>query len=85
MESPYYCPFCKGNRQRFNIIEQVPRPVKKDPATGEILQEYQDDALDPFHMPYRGVQRKIQCALCGIIEDEEVYVRMAQSHPHPSM
>ncbi|MFS0863251.1 DNA alkylation repair protein [Fredinandcohnia sp. 179-A 10B2 NHS] len=77
MSEPYLCPNCKSNRTRFNIIEQVAKAVKVDPQNGEIIQEYTDN-LDPFHVPYRGPEYKVQCGVCGLIEDERLFVKRAQ-------
>lgn len=70
MSGPYCCPNCGTNRSRFNIIEQIPKSVKMDPQSGEIVQEYSNQALDPFHTPYRGPSIKVQCGVCGLIEEE---------------
>lgn len=78
MSEPYLCPNCKSNRTRFNIIEQVAKSVKVDPQNGEVIQEYTDN-LDPFHVPYRGPEYKVQCGVCGLIEDERLFVKRAQN------
>ncbi|TYR79971.1 DNA alkylation repair protein [Priestia megaterium] len=80
MTSPYLCPSCKTNRTRFNILEQKATSVKIDPRSGEIVTEYTNDTLDAFHTPYRGPERRIQCAACGLIEDEQMFVRHAESN-----
>lgn len=67
---------------RFHIIEQVPLTVKKDPESGEIMEQYTDQKPDMFFMPYQGSMRRIQCALCGMIENEDVFINMAKKHPH---
>ncbi|MCH1626357.1 DNA alkylation repair protein [Fredinandcohnia quinoae] len=77
MSDPYLCPNCKTNRTRFNIIDQVPKSIKIDPQSGEIIEENIQN-LDPFHLPYRGPDYKIQCGVCGLIEDERLFVKRAQ-------
>lgn len=78
MANPYLCPNCKTNYSRFNIIEQVARPVKLDPRSGEVVDEYSNGQLDPFHHPYKGPDTKVQCGTCGLIEDERAFVKFAE-------
>lgn len=78
MSQPYLCPNCKTNKTRFNIIEQVAKPVKMDPSTGEVNEEFSMDHLDAFHIPYKGPSKKVQCAVCGLIEDEISFIKRAE-------
>lgn len=78
MTSPYLCPNCKTNRSRFNIIEQVPKSVKLDPRSGEVLNEFSSETLDAFHIPYKGPSYKVQCATCGLIEEERSFIKRAE-------
>ncbi|MFC7392682.1 DNA alkylation repair protein [Scopulibacillus cellulosilyticus] len=78
MSHPYLCPNCKTNKTRFNIIEQKPKAVKMDPNTGEITEEYNMDHLDPIHLPYNGPEQKVQCGVCGLIEDEQSFIKRAE-------
>ncbi|MDQ0228882.1 DNA alkylation repair protein [Metabacillus malikii] len=80
MSTPYLCPNCKTNRSRFNIIEQHAKSVKLNPQTGEILEELDQLALGPLHVPYRGPNYKIQCGICGLIEEELSFIKHAQLH-----
>ncbi len=75
MSNAYRCPNCKTNKSRFNLIEQQALAVKLDPNTGDVIQQYSNETLDPFHMPYRGPSLRVQCAACGIIEDERRFIQ----------
>lgn len=79
MAGPYLCPNCGTNRSRFNIIEQIPKSVKMDSQTGEVIQEYTSESLDAFHTPYRGPAYKVQCGVCGLIEDERRFESFAKN------
>ena len=74
---PYLCPNCKTNRSRFNIIRQQPQAVRMDPESGQVLSEYDQNGLDPFHTAYRGPDVKVQCGSCGLIEDEKSFTAFA--------
>ncbi|KMY50466.1 DNA alkylation repair protein [Peribacillus loiseleuriae] len=73
MAQVYRCPNCRTNKSRFNLIQQVATSVKKDPQSGDVVQEYSSDNLEPFHLPYRGPEVRVQCAACGLIEDEKTF------------
>ncbi|MBM7584211.1 rubredoxin [Bacillus pakistanensis] len=73
MTAPYCCPNCKTNRSRFNIIQQVSQSVKMDPKSGEVIQQYDQDNIDPFHITYNGPDYKVQCGACGLVEDERTF------------
>lgn len=78
MNSAYRCPNCKTNRSRFNIIKQVPQSVKLDPHSGAIVEEYTSENLSPFHMSYKGPEFRIQCAACGLVEDEKTFIKFGE-------
>lgn len=78
MSTPYRCPNCKTNRSRFNLIQQVPQAIKMNPQSGEIVHEYTSNELELFHLPYKGPEYKVQCAACGLIEDERTFIKFGE-------
>ncbi|UTI41420.1 DNA alkylation repair protein [Niallia sp. RD1] len=78
MNTPYCCPNCKTNRSRFNIIQQVPQSVKLDPQTGTVVEEYTSENLSSFHMGYSGPDYRIQCAACGLVEEEKTFIKFGE-------
>jgi rubredoxin len=78
MTAPYRCPNCKTNKSRFNLIKQVPQSVKIDPNTGNIIEEFAEEQLTPFHMAYKGPDLRVQCAACGLIEDEKTFIKFGE-------
>lgn len=79
MPVPYRCPNCKTNKSRFNLIKQVAESVKLDPQTGDIIEKFENGQLDLFHMPYKGPEYKIQCGVCGLVEDEQRFQKFGES------
>ncbi|MBP3952934.1 DNA alkylation repair protein [Bacillus suaedae] len=80
MSNPYLCPNCKTNRSRFNLIEQVAKPVKLDARSGDVIEQYESQSAGPLHLTYRGPEIRVQCATCGLIEDEQMFIKRAQNH-----
>lgn len=78
MHGPYCCPNCKTNRTRFNIIQQVPQAVKMDPKTGEIIEQYGNEASDLFHISFSYSEYRVQCGACGLVEDETTFLKFGE-------
>lgn len=78
MSQVYCCPNCRTNKTRFNMIQQVSTSIKKDPQSGDVIEEYTSDTLQPFHMAYNGPSYRVQCAACGLIEDEKTFIAFGE-------
>lgn len=76
---PMLCPSCKTNRTRFNILEQQVKPVKLNPQTGQVEEEYTNETMNAFHMAYQGPTYRVQCAVCGLVENPEQFIKPAQN------
>lgn len=74
------CPRCKTNKSRFYLIEQNPKAVKLNAASGVVENEdYVTSGLDPFFVPYRGPEYLIQCGVCGVIEQSITFEKAGES------
>lgn len=78
MTTPYCCPNCRTNRSRFNVIDQVVQAVRLDPQSGEIIETFDNSEAGPFHMKYNGPEKRIQCGVCGLIEDERTFIKFGE-------
>ncbi|GLY10853.1 hypothetical protein [Bacillus badius] len=79
MSTRYCCPSCKTNRSRFNIVDQVAYAVRLDPQTGEVMERFEgSDHPGPFHAVYNGPERRVQCAVCHLIEDETMFLKFGE-------
>ena len=67
---PMLCPSCKTNRTRFNILEQQVKPVKLNPQTGQVEEEYTNDTMNAFHMAYQDLLIASNALYVGLLKTQ---------------
>ena len=65
---PMLCPSCKTNRTRFNILEQQVKPVKLNPQTGQVEEEYTNETMNVFHMAYQDLHTASNALYAGLLK-----------------
>lgn len=73
---PYFCPNCRSNRVKFNIISSSSQRVMKDALTGEVM-----SMEEPQEMA--DTEATIQCLVCNFVGNEMRYIRQAEREPRP--
>ena len=67
---PMLCPSCKTNRTRFNILEQQVKPVKLNPQTGQVEEEYTNETMNAFHMAYHNLHTVSNALYVGLLKTQ---------------
>lgn len=76
--SPYYCPQCKSNRVRFQVISKYSQPVHKDPRTGEISER----VAEPHLVTKEGrPDVDVRCEVCNYTAGESIFTAAARNSP----
>ncbi|MDB5052104.1 MAG: hypothetical protein JWM44_154 [Bacilli bacterium] len=73
-EHPYYCPNCRSNRVKFNLITTHSQKFMKDAVSGLITEMAVDEVM-PDHEP------DIQCRVCSFIGNEMRFIKQAAREP----
>lgn len=71
---PYFCPNCRSNRVKFNLLKRTKSSFMKDALNGEISQ-IEDPVLIEDPEPF------IECRVCGFEGNEQRFVRQAEREP----
>ncbi|GFR37748.1 hypothetical protein PRECH8_10440 [Insulibacter thermoxylanivorax] len=71
---PYYCPNCRSNRVKFNIISSTCQRMIKDAITGEVLALEEPEALPQE-------EATIQCLVCQFMGNEMRFIKQAEREP----
>ncbi len=73
-ENPYFCPNCRSNRIKFNVISNFSRSILKDAVSGAVVEESEAQQMAQS-------EPEIQCRVCGFIGNEMRFVRQAEREP----
>lgn len=73
-DKPYFCPNCRSNRVKFNVVTMYSQSFMKDALTGVI--SVADDAQQVAEQ-----EPNIQCRVCGFTGNELRFIRQAEREP----
>lgn len=73
-EQPYFCPNCRSNRVKFNLITTHSQAFMKDPRNGTITEMANDEFLP-------NTDPDIQCRVCSFIGNELRFIKLAETEP----
>jgi len=71
---PYFCPNCRSNRVKFNLLTQTSAPFMKDAITGEITEMGEPVVIEE-------AEPTIECRVCGFAGNEMRFIRQAEREP----
>jgi protein-arginine kinase activator protein McsA len=75
MESyAYYCPNCRSNRTKFNLISSSSQELFKNAVTGEV-----EMVSEPVEIASSDPQ--IQCRVCDFTGNELRFIKQAERNP----
>ncbi|KIL39256.1 hypothetical protein SD70_21565 [Gordoniibacillus kamchatkensis] len=75
-QKPYFCPNCRSNRVKFNIISSYSQKFLKDAVTGAV-----NELGEPA--PIEQGEPNIQCQVCGFMGNELRFIKQAEREPRP--
>lgn len=73
---PYFCPNCRSNRVKFNVITSSSQRVQKDAVTGDVMSMEDPHAVE-------GSEAMIQCLVCSFTGNEMRFIKQAEREPRP--
>ncbi len=78
-DKPYFCPNCKSNRIKFNVIASTTRRFLKDALTGSILEMEEPQTVQEQ-------EPVVECLVCHFVGNEMRFVKQAEKEPRvPSL
>ena len=73
-DKPYFCPNCRSNRVKFNVVTTYTQSFMKDASTGWVSVTDEPLAVEE-HEP------NIQCRVCGFTGNELRFIKQAEREP----
>lgn len=68
---PYFCPNCRSNRVKFNMIQKTSQSMMKDAMTGDIV-EIEEPMIVEEAEPI------IECRVCSFNGNEMRFIKQAE-------
>lgn len=73
-QKPYFCPNCRSNRVKFNVLMTYSQSFMKNAWDGSV-----SDAAEP--VPVQMDEPQIQCRVCGFTGNEMRFIKQAEREP----
>lgn len=71
---PYFCPNCRSNRVKFNVISSTYQRFMKDAVSGEVMSIEEPQLVDEQ-------EATIQCLVCNFTGNEMRFIKQAEREP----
>jgi len=71
---PYFCPNCRSNRVKFNVISSTYQQFMKNAVTGEVMSIEEPQTVDDH-------EATIQCLVCQFTGNEMRFIKQAERDP----
>lgn len=75
-EKPYFCPNCRSNRIKFQVMTSYSERILKNAMSGEITERDEP-------MPVPDDEAVIQCGVCDFVGNEMRFIKQAEREPRP--
>lgn len=73
-DKPYFCPNCRSNRVKFNVVTAYAQPLLKDALSGAV-------SITEEPTPVMEQEPNIQCRVCGFTGNELRFIKQAEREP----
>lgn len=74
LEHPYFCPNCRSNRVKFNVMTTYSQTFVKDAFTGAVVEMQEPQTVgEP--------EPTIQCRVCHFVGNEMRFIKQAEREP----